>query len=151
MKAKFSSLTPRAVAMNLLAQREHSYQELVQKLAKREFSPEDITATLDLLQEQRLLSDTRFSEMYVRHRAQKGYGPLRIVQELQQRGVSQELIAQALLQFEKSDWREMARCAHQKRFGDTGAGDYKALGAQMRFLLYRGFSSEVARGVCMRK
>jgi regulatory protein len=133
--------------MNLLAQREHSYHELVTKLAKRHFAREEIIATLDELQQQRLLSDTRFSEMYVRHRASKGYGPLRIRQELQQRGVDEENIDIAMQQFDKTEWRELAKRVYRKKFGSNPPIEYKELGAQMRYLLYRGFSSEIAKRV----
>ena len=58
----------RLAAMRLLTRREHSCQELKQKLERKGFNAglvEDITAQL---QQEGLLSDVRFAESYQRSR-----------------------------------------------------------------------------------
>lgn len=142
-----SSLSPRAVAMNYLALREHTACELKQKLIKKGFDLSLVEATILALQSDGLQSDQRFSEMYVHYRAQRGYGSLRIEQELRLRGVSEVLISQAIAQFSFQEWHDLAIKAFAKRFGNVSPSDYKMRAAQMRFLLYRGFSAEIARDV----
>jgi len=142
------TLSCRAAAMNFLAQREHSQYELNQKLERKGFSAQERTDALLSLQNQRLQSDERFSEGYARYRATRGYGPLRIKQELQQRGVKEELIQQAIQQFSNQEWRAIARRVYHKRFAkEAGDIDFKQRAAQTRFLLYRGFSGEMVREV----
>ena len=87
-----SGITARLAAMNLLAYREHSRAELVAKLIGRSFDVSEIDAALDILENEHLLSDERFAQAYVRMRSRKGFGPIRIRQELQERGISRELI-----------------------------------------------------------
>ncbi len=134
----------REAALRLLARREHSRFDLARKLASREFQRDAIDAELDELIAERLLSDERFAESYLWHRAQKGYGPLRIRAELQERGVDEEIIGVALAAAE-IDWFELAIEQRRKRFGVGRAGDFKSLAKQKRFLSYRGFSGEQIR------
>ena len=65
--------------------------------------------------------------------------------ELKASGVSSELIANAIEELEETE-AERAKALWQKRFGKP-AEDYKERAKQMRYLLSRGFSMEVARQV----
>ena len=64
------------VAVKLLARREHSIQELRRKLSSREFSNDSIDAAVSSLQEADLVSDTRYAEVFVRSRINRGDGPV---------------------------------------------------------------------------
>jgi len=75
-------------ALDLLSRREHSRKELYLKLFKRFESKEDINLTLDKLEGNNLLSDSRFTEEYVQARRRKGFGPIKISMELEKRGVN---------------------------------------------------------------
>jgi regulatory protein len=68
--------------MDLLARREHSAHELRQKLEKREFDRDEIELALEVLQQNNLQSDARFTESYVNHRTNAGLGPIKIAHEL---------------------------------------------------------------------
>lgn len=127
-------------AFNLLARREHSALELTQKLKQRGYSLTVIATVLNKLQQQNLQSDTRFVENYIHGRVNKGYGPLRIQQELQQRGVAFDLINIALDAY--NNWREYAEQVRRKRFGAKLPRDFSERAKQMRFLQYRGFAIE---------
>lgn len=137
---------PRPSAVRLLARREHSVHELRQKLRHKGFAAEPVEACLEALQAERLLSDARFAEAYVRMRAGRGYGPVRIRLELDERGVNSELGAQALAEAE-ADWEALAGQARRKRFGAALPQDFKERARQARFLQYRGFTAEQVRGV----
>ena len=52
----------KAVAVRLLARREHAEAELRQKLSQREFAAEEIEQALDELKQGGWLSDARFCE-----------------------------------------------------------------------------------------
>ena len=99
---------------------------------------------LDDLDSEHLLSDERFTEAYVRHRAAAGYGPLRIQRELQQRGVDAALIASGLEVY-AGEWPERAAAARHKRFGDHRPEGFRERARQARFLEYRGFTAEHIR------
>ena len=77
----------RSAALRLLARREHSRYELAMKLRQRKIEPEVYEPVLDEYEEEGWLSDERFAEVYTRQRVELGYGPLRILGELQQRGI----------------------------------------------------------------
>jgi regulatory protein len=78
MEDKKQQTSVRNKAMDLLARREHSEHELRQKLKLREFDSDEITAAIDSLQRDNLLSDERFTESYVSQRFNAGFGPLKI-------------------------------------------------------------------------
>ena len=80
-------------ALDLLSRREHSRKELYLKLVKRYESKEDINSALDKLEENNLLSDSRFADEYVQARRRKGFGPIKITVELEKRGVEELLIS----------------------------------------------------------
>ncbi|WP_371372940.1 regulatory protein RecX [Thalassotalea aquiviva] len=128
-------------AYSLLARREHSRQELMHKLLRKEFTQEDITPVLEALDEQNIQSDFRFGECQLRQRVTKGYGWQYIRAELKQKGLSSDLIYQ-LEQQQDIDWFLQALKAYNKRFGDTVIADDKDRAKRIRFLQYRGFSTE---------
>lgn len=129
---------PRSVALNALSRREHSRLELVQKLHKAGFSNEDIEPLLEDLIKRNWLSEERFIEAFVRYRFNQGYGPLRIRFDLQQKGISGEIIANALLEYQ-DQWAESAKSLKIRRFGENPPSDQKTKAKQMRFLSSRGF------------
>lgn len=130
--------------MALLARREHSRLELERKLRQRGMDSADLVPVLDELAAAGLQSDARFAEHYARSRAERGYGPLRIRAELQERGIGSAGIAAALATLE-GDWTGQARLAREKRFGPNRPADLKERARQTRFLLQRGFSQEQIR------
>ena len=76
----------RRIAMDFLARREHSEQELRQKLKARADDADEVEAALHKLKDEGLQSDERFTEAYVHHRVNAGIGPLKIRYELRQKG-----------------------------------------------------------------
>ncbi|MCP4410129.1 MAG: regulatory protein RecX [Gammaproteobacteria bacterium] len=131
----------RDCALRLLTRREHSRLELHSKLIARGFASAQIDGLLDQLQTEGLQSDERFTEVYVRSRMQRGFGPLRIREELRKKGVVGDLIS-AYLNAQSVDWVERARTQYHKRFGDQPANDYQERVKRARFLQGRGFSKE---------
>ncbi|MET4694839.1 regulatory protein RecX [Endozoicomonas lisbonensis] len=129
----------RRAAMDLLARREHSYAELSYKLRKR-FPPERIENALQRLVDEGLQSDERFTEAYVYSRSNKGYGPARIRNELIQKGVSQNLLANYLFDDDEKWFSEASRLK-DKKIGEQKKLSPKDRMKVYRFLAQRGFLS----------
>jgi len=127
----------RRAAMDLLARREHGRMELSRKLRSRGASPDLIEPALEKLADEGLLSEARYLESFVRMRANAGYGPLRIREELTQRGLLREEIEQALRD-SGFDWNEQLREVWLRKFGEL-PGDQRERARQGRFLSYRGY------------
>ncbi|MGD8570496.1 MAG: regulatory protein RecX [Gammaproteobacteria bacterium] len=131
----------RLTAMKLLTRREHSCQELRQKLQRKGFEAALAEQVTGELQREGLVSDERFAESYLRSRAEKGYGPVRIQHELRQRGTSDDIIAATVIE-DDPQWLERARRVREKRFGKPLPGGIKDKMKQQRFLQYRGFTQQ---------
>ncbi len=128
----------RHAAMNLLAQREFSRKELIRRLGHLSENSDLIDEVLNRLESDRLLSDDRFVEGFIRSHIQKGHGPMRISQDLRQKGVDSEVISLALEEAE-ADWFDLAETARIKKFGEAPPSEPKDKARQIRFLQYRGF------------
>src|SRR5690606_4342136 len=122
----------------LLARREHGRIELARKLRLRGAPADLIEPALDRLAEEGLLSEARYLESFVRMRANAGYGPLRIREELTQRGISREDTEQALRD-SGFDWQEQLIAVWQRKFSGTLPQDQRERAKQGRFLAYRGY------------
>ena len=105
----------------------------------REFTPEEIEEVIAKLQTENLQSDQRFLEAYVNMRANRGFGPVRIFRELQERGINNNLISDYV---ENIDWQKEIRKIWQKKFRGNHPKDFAEQAKQMAFLQYRGFNIE---------
>lgn len=132
-------LDAKGIALNLLARREHSQEELRRKLLSKGFAREDIDSVLSQLSEAGWQNNRRFTEAYVRMRIARGYGPLRIQTELRERGIAADLIADCL-QIYVQDWQHILRDVWQKKFNGQVPCDIKNRAKQLRFLQHRGFA-----------
>jgi len=138
----------RRAAFDVLAQREHSQQELTEKIIRKFKKRTDVVVTEDRIAEvvsainaEGLQSNTRYIEMLIRSRINQGHGPMRIAQELKQKGIPSAEY-ESLLDSRSEEWLERAKQAKQKKFGIAKTIDQKEKGRQLRFLQYRGFSSQ---------
>ncbi len=132
-------------AVGLLARREHSEFEVRQKLTIRDFNVKEIELVIEHLLAKDYLSDNRFAQSTCRYRVNRGYGWRYIANELKQKGVCLNII-QELQKNCEIDWYLQAELAYNKRFGeiekDTSQIDQKAKAKRIRFLQYRGFSTD---------
>lgn len=132
-------------AMDLLARREHSRRELSSKLSQRyPECTELISRVIDDLAAGNLQSEERFTEAYVAMRKRKGYGPLRILAELSERGVERDMIHLELNSCEHNWFDEASTVLKRKAFlisGDVLA-DLKVRAKVIKFMHYRGFTQE---------
>ncbi len=131
----------RRKALDLLARREHAVLEMRHKLCRKGYDEEQVDVVLAKLASEGLISDERFTASFVSMHVECGAGPLRIRAALKQRGVSDELIADAL-DAHAADWRDLVRAAWQKRFAGHYPQDHKERARQARFLQQRGFTMD---------
>lgn len=139
--------TPRGDAIGLLARREYSRQELVERLAAKGHEAEAIAECLEALAEQGLQSDARFAETFLRSRILRGQGPLRIRLDLERRGLDRETIRHAFDEAARrgeADWFALAGEALARRFPDPGDTP-RERARRERFLACRGFDFDQVR------
>lgn len=127
--------------MRYLAVREHSREELRQKLRHANHSPGLIEAVIADFAERNLQSDSRFAEVFSRSRRNRGYGPYRIRQDLRQRGISTDDVPGGADQ----DWDARLELAHGRKFGASPPQTPEDRVRRERFLLRRGFSGDQIR------
>src|SRR6476646_11114837 len=86
----------RRLVLYWLSRRDYTQQELLQKLKIKGYSFVDGQKVLDELVQEKIVNEARLIEYYIESRRKKGYGPLRITQELQTRGIEKPAIAEQL-------------------------------------------------------
>jgi regulatory protein len=128
-------------AMRSLSQREHSFHELERKLLRKGHDSEIVGRVFDYLAQHDLQSDARFVEVYIRSRINRGYGPVKIRQELSQRGIS-EIDLEGQLTESGEFWIDVAEAVVSKKYGRSpeNRGEWNTYA---RFLARRGFPSDL--------
>ncbi len=135
-------MSAKSVAVRLLSRREHSAFEIRDKLHKRDFNEGEIEQTIIELQQGGWLSDERFAEAYIRMRQLKGFGPIRISIELNERGVK-ESIVENYLQADDEGWQQILEQQYLKKYKNKPVEDYNDRAKRIRFLQYRGFALDI--------
>ncbi len=127
-------------AAQLLALRPHFRRELEQKLARAGYERDEIAEALDKLERLRLLDDGALARSFVETVARrKGWGRLRIAQELARRGAPEASSAEALAGVSIEDDLEAAREAAARWRRRAGA-DRSDRATLARHLSRRGFT-----------
>lgn len=134
----------KARALRLLAQREHSRAELERKLGPQADTPEALAEVLDALQAKGFIDEARVAESLL-HRRSGLLGAARVRAELQAKGLSEALVAEAVRGLRDTE-AVRAQAVWARKFG-TPPADLAERARQMRFLASRGFAAEVIRRV----
>lgn len=127
----------RVKAARLASGRMMSRKELTDKLSRKGIDPDTAEETADWLESLGAVDDVAYAGVIARHYAASGYGPGRVRQELQKRGVSRELWDDALSQLPDSA-DAIDRFLQKKLSGRTP--DRALLKKLSDALLRRGFS-----------
>ncbi|WP_193015566.1 regulatory protein RecX [Proteus sp. FME41] len=136
-------------AVFMLSRRDYSTVELKRRIARRireteKDSPteeECLPQVIERLLESQYLDDNRTIYSFFRSYLNKSYGPLRIRQELRLKGFPSEIIERVLEETD-TDWFELCKEVKERKFGESKPKDYKEKAKQIRYLQYRGFTSE---------
>ena len=129
----------RAAAIALLGRRDYSRGDLAATLQRKGFETALVNEALSELAGEGLLDNGRYAESLVRQLANRGKGPARVRQALQQSGVASE---GAAAMHSGPDWLALAAEARRRKFGPDLPRSWPERARQMRFLQYRGFSSD---------
>jgi regulatory protein len=139
-----------ASALRILRYRFNSTAELRRKLRAKGFGPADIDSTVARLRDEKWLDDERYAAAYVRTRALKSKGRLRIRRELMGAGVDDETIARAVsANINPEDERDRAAAAARKRLPIL-VKRYGADGARNKltaYLLNQGYDAALVREI----
>ncbi|WP_392566910.1 regulatory protein RecX [Utexia brackfieldae] len=154
-------------AVQLLAQRNHSKLELKKKLtlfftkknrplsSKTDpFLDEDtllsshmslikqIDQAIDYCHERKWLDDYAFAAVYIEMRSKRGFGYKRIIMELNQRGITNDVAMTFFAQNESDTVLKKMSEVIEKKYGKIDKFDIKQRQKIYRFLLSRGFSQQ---------
>ena len=130
-------------AMNMLAMRDHSSDELRKKLLKRDLMPEAIDVLIEKLQNSRLLNDEEFAHRFARaQRENRKLSRSVLKRELSKKGISPELASDAVADIDGEE--ELAREVAQKKANSTRRLDYAVRERRiLGMLARRGFPSAI--------
>lgn len=131
-------------ALRYLARREHSRTELENKLAD---GGAELSAVLDALEAEGLLSDRRAATAFANAKAHR-YGPRYIRHYLQQHGIAADLIESTLAEAH-IDTASAVEEAWRRKFGRM-PDDAHERARQIRFLQARGFDLDAILGLMRR-
>lgn len=122
-------------ALDALARRARSRQDLGRWLAQRAFTSAEIEPVLDRLEALGLLDDRAFALGFARSRlgAGRGYGPRRVAAELARKGVSRPLVDEVLAELRR------------EREADGGEASGIDQAAQRKMRSLAGLEPEVGR------
>ena len=125
--------------------RARSEAEITEHLRRKGYSPALATLTLRKLRASRYAGDESFARDWTRLRVDgRGYGPLRIQQDLRDKGVDESLILDILKEtFGAGHESERARQALEKQFRREKLDDPRVLRRAAAFLQRRGYSETV--------
>ena len=130
-------------AFELLSRREHSSLEIKRKLSRRSYLADvDLDALCDELVSDGWLNHSRFVESFIRARRNRGQGPIRIINELKQRGIQSEEYQDKITAYD--DWNDLVYETLQRKT-DRWDNEQKIQAKWQRFLLQRGFSYQSVR------
>lgn len=128
-------------ALRFLSRRDYSRQELRKKLLSYAESEVQLEELLDDLQKNQWLSDERYAESLVRRRTER-FGSKKILEEMRQNGLSDDLLNQYREDLKAHDPQLAFELWHRKF--ENLPTDPKEKARQIRFLVSRGFSSDLA-------
>lgn len=131
----------RRAMVDLLSRRDYSRLELFRKLKARCEDVDVLEQLLDDFQQRNWQSDQRFAESFLNSRYQRGLGPMRLKQEMRDKGLANDVIQLALESLEV-DWYQLAFDVAQKKANSLKESDPNKKQKLFRFLAYRGFNSD---------
>jgi len=141
MKKQAPRQSAKEAAVGYLSRRDHAEKELRQKLKTKGYSESDVIDAIAYCQDYNWLDDARYAAMMMRNGVAKGWGSLRIKQEMKMKGVHDAIVSQALEDGD-IDWYEHARDVAQRKFGNSEIDTPKEKARRFRFMQYRGFDFE---------
>lgn len=132
-------------ALNYLSYRMRSTKELIQYLSDKEIDQEQIHRIITRLEKQNLLDDQAFADAYVATKVKTTFkGPERLKTELFQKGISEEFIEHALIQYSDAKQIKLIKQWLIKQAKKTTRQSHRqGLLKMKQQLIQKGFSQSV--------
>lgn len=130
-------------AVNLLAFKDRTTQEIIQRLKEKGYSDEDIEDTVVKLSYYGYLNDQNYTISYIKDNASKK-GKKLITNELSQKGVDKSVIDMACDEVEIDEVSSI-ECILSHRFANADYKDEKTYRRVVNYFLRRGFNYENIR------
>src|SRR3989338_10427961 len=132
------------IAYQLLKFRASSEKEIRDRLKQKGFPPEIISQTVEYLYRLKYLNDREFAAAWTNSRLNKPLGVRRIRLELKQKGVSEDIIAEAWdsVREKYREYDTVLALAKTKLKRMKGVEDAKAKRRIYTFLAHRGFNPD---------
>lgn len=142
LERRYAAYSARKSAARSLAKRNMSHSELSKKLRERGFSEDASEKTAAWFEERGLIDDESYAAMLMREYSRRGYGIMRIREELRRRGISKEISENLLEEYEGGE-SEIIKLIEKKLGGRAPDADEKR--KLIAFLSRRGFKFDEIR------
>jgi regulatory protein len=130
-------------ALTLAGRRSYSEKSLYDKLLQKGYDEDASKAAVARLKELDYINDEKYALSYAKYLYAKGKGELAIRNELEQKGISKDLINKTLSSFDpEGESYEQIINAIKSKFKNFNAADASQLRRAANYFLRRGFSSE---------
>ena len=133
--------------MRLCARSEKSSGDALRLMSQWQVPQAERGAVLDKLLKDRFIDDSRYAEAYVREKSRlSGWGARKIAMQLRQKGVSQDVIAEALKQLDSDiELLRLVEKLRRKARTTKYSSDYELRGKLLRYALSLGFDYDLAQ------
>ena len=131
--------------LKMLGRRELSEKQIRQRLARKEYEPDEIDEAVARLREERAINDQRVAEAIARMETGiRKRGKVRVRLQLERAGIAKDVAKQAIDDvFEDVDDEALIEEALRKRLrGRESIADDKEFNRLFRYLLGQGFESD---------
>jgi len=135
------------MAFRYLSYRDRSIKEMKDYLLKKEYGPDIIELTISYLIDKEFLDDHRFAVNFIEGKSRNnGYGPRKIKYDLMNKGISKDIIATCLQDYDE-DLDEIIELVN-KKYSRLKEADYnKQYNTIGGFLSRKGHSYDVIKKV----
>ena len=131
--------------LKMLGRRELSEQQVRQRLARKEYEPDDIDQAVARLREERAINDVRVAEAIVRtETGSRKRGKIRVRIQLERAGIAKDLAKKAIDEvFGAIDDEALIEASLRKRLrGRDTIADDREFQRLFRYLIGQGFESD---------
>ena len=132
---------PYVTGLKMLARRELSEVQLRSRLARRQFSPDDIDSAIDRLRREQSLDDSRTARACARDEVHlKRHGRTRVLRQLKALGIAGDVAREAVREaFSEVDEDALLDQAFKRRVGTGATLDSADMRRMHRYLIGQGF------------
>ncbi len=134
-------------ALSYLSYKDRTKREVIRKLKEKGFNKDVTKKTLMFLIQYGYINDLEFSKKFVKQRVcSKGYGRFKVVRELREKGISDEII-EVVTENIQEDEIETAFKYGLKKAKNLDLSEYKDKQKLYAYLQRRGYSYEIIKTV----